>query len=394
MARARYAWLLDPLPPGEFEATYYQRRICVIRRQAPDYYRRLLSLDDLDLVLGTHTARHPEINVVRRDRDVPTSEYVDSVGIVDPLRAARLFADGATLIFSQLHQRVPSLARLCTDLRRVFSSRIQTNIYLTPPNSQGFAAHWDTHDVFVLQVAGRKRWTIYDTRIALPMRGQQFHPDEQPGAVTEEFEIEAGDMAYIPRGVMHAAAAAADPSLHITTGLLVFTWADLLLKGVEAAALADVDLRESLPPGFADGQIPAEDMAGMARAKLARVSAFIESAPPFDYFAGELVAGHRSCFVNLLGQISRFDELTLASTVRVRPDAMWDVRDSETAFVIVFGGNQVEVPRFLRPALDFLRQAGTFAVKELPDCVDDAGKLTLVKRLVKEGLLECPEPAG
>jgi ribosomal protein L16 Arg81 hydroxylase len=32
----------------------------------------------------------------------------------------------------------------------------QTNIYLSPPNAQGFGTHFDSHDVFVLQVAGSK----------------------------------------------------------------------------------------------------------------------------------------------------------------------------------------------------------------------------------------------
>ncbi len=32
---------------------------------------------------------------------------------------------------------------------------LQINAYLTPPGSQGFATHYDTHDVFVLQVDGR-----------------------------------------------------------------------------------------------------------------------------------------------------------------------------------------------------------------------------------------------
>ena len=36
---------------------------------------------------------------------------------------------------------------------------MQINAYITPPENQGFAAHYDTHDVFVLQVSGSKRWT-------------------------------------------------------------------------------------------------------------------------------------------------------------------------------------------------------------------------------------------
>ena len=38
----------------------------------------------------------------------------------------------------------------------------------------GFKAHFDTHDVFVLQIEGCKRWTLYDTPIELPLRGQEY----------------------------------------------------------------------------------------------------------------------------------------------------------------------------------------------------------------------------
>jgi len=38
------------------------------------------------------------------------------------------------------------------------------------------------------------------------------------------------------------------------------------------------------------------------------------------------------------------------------------------------------------PALHHVRAHGAFIVSDLPDCVDEQGKVTFVKRLVKEGL--------
>lgn len=40
------------------------------------------------------------------------------------------------------------------------------------------------------------------------------------------------------------------------------------------------------------------------------------------------------------------------------------------------------------PALQFATTADEFAVQDLPDCLDVEGKLTLVTRLVKEGILQ------
>ena len=83
---------------------------------------------------------------------------------------------------SQLHERLPQLAALCRAVEKTFSGHFQTNIYLSPPNAQGFKTHFDSHDVFVLQVAGSKVWTIYDTLIELPLHGQAFEPEKHiPG---------------------------------------------------------------------------------------------------------------------------------------------------------------------------------------------------------------------
>ena len=231
-----YAWLIDPLPTAAFERDYYEQRLFHIRREASPYYAKLLSVAELDIVLGTHAASYPDISLVRGDGDVATGAYTNDAGRILPLDVAKHFDDGATVIFRQLHKRVPALARLCAALGRRFSSRVQTNVYLTPPDAQGFAPHWDTHDVFVLQISGAKRWSIYDTRVRLPLRGQRFKPGTPPGDVSDEFELGPGSAVYVPRGLMHSARSTGQASLHITLGLTAFTWAEFLVESVTAAA--------------------------------------------------------------------------------------------------------------------------------------------------------------
>ncbi len=70
-------------------------------------------------------------------------------------------AGGATLVLQALHRTWPPLIRFGSDLAAELGHPVQINAYITPPENQGFAAHYDTHDVFVLQVAGSKRWTIH-----------------------------------------------------------------------------------------------------------------------------------------------------------------------------------------------------------------------------------------
>lgn len=49
-------------------------------------------------------------------------------------------------------------------MQEFFHCLVGFNAYLTPPNSQGFAPHYDDIEAFVLQIEGRKRWKLYKPR--------------------------------------------------------------------------------------------------------------------------------------------------------------------------------------------------------------------------------------
>ena len=383
-----YAWLIDPMPSAEFERDYYEQRLFHIRREASPYYAELLSVTDLDIVLGTHSAGYPDISLVRGDGDVATGEYTNDAGRIQPLEVARRFDDGATVIFRQLHKRVPALARLCVALGRRFSSRVQTNVYLTPPDAQGFAPHWDTHDVFVLQISGTKRWSIYDTQVRLPLRGQRYEPGTPPGDVSDEFELGPGSAVYLPRGLMHSARSTDQPSLHVTLGLTAFTWAEFLVESVTAAALGEESLRRNLPGEFAREGFPVAERARLFGEKLALVQSRFDPEVVWRRFTDEVLATDVPLFTDLFSQRLRGDRLTPRSRVRRRVGLLTEaVTEGETC-LLRYCGRELRLPVGVWPALQFATTADEFAVQDLPDCLDAEGKLTLVARLVREGVLQ------
>jgi hypothetical protein len=65
-----------------------------------------------------------------------------------------------------------------------------------------------------------------------------------------EIELDAGDLLYLPRGVLHSTTTAEGFSAHVTIGITVYTWADLT-KELLSAAIDDAEMRQALPPGFA-----------------------------------------------------------------------------------------------------------------------------------------------
>ncbi len=76
-------------------------------------------------------------------------------------RVLRQIDDGATLVLQALHRTWPPLVEFASQLSAELGHPVQINSYITPAQNRGFAPHYDVHDVFVLQVEGRKRWRIH-----------------------------------------------------------------------------------------------------------------------------------------------------------------------------------------------------------------------------------------
>jgi ribosomal protein L16 Arg81 hydroxylase len=125
------------------------------------------------------------------------------------------------------------------------------NAYLIPPGQKGLATHYDTHDVFVLQIAGTKHWRLFEETVHLPLEGQRMRPRTEPQTDPTEFDLLAGDPLYLPRGFAHDAVAVDSMSLHLTVGVRPIIWAFVILTAVEAAIEQEPRFRESLPLGFA-----------------------------------------------------------------------------------------------------------------------------------------------
>ena len=216
-------------------------------------YAGLLSIAVLDAYLRTDGARTPRISMADESREgsagVPEQEYALPDGRVDLPKLLRRFDAGASLVASQFHETHPPLGRFCRGLEKLFLHGCQTNIYLTPPKAQGFRSHFDTHDVLVLQVSGRKRWRVWDgQRVENPTRRTPWPGNLAPEGEPSIVVMEPGDALYIPRGVMHdAATEPGDPSLHITVGLLEPSWAQALRLLVDSDEVEGAALRQSVP---------------------------------------------------------------------------------------------------------------------------------------------------
>ena len=388
-----FDWTIAPVNRDDFFSHSYEKKHLVIRRGQADYYSDLLSTGDIDWALTTLGLSVPEVNITRADATITATDFAYGTGLVDPVAATRLFADGATIILSNLQERLPKLADFCRALEKVFSARVQTNIYLTPAHSQGFKAHYDGHDVLVLQVEGTKEWRIYDTPVALPLADQGFDPHDVPiGAETDRFLLEPGDMVYVPRGLTHDAVSTDQTSLHITTGLMVRSWADLLTEAVRMMAHDNVEFREALPPGFTDEGYD----VGPAIEKFAALLAKVASAdlePVLQEFREDFIGSRLPRVHGQMAELARMADLNAASRLIARPNLIYRLMvvpgkgDEDDTVAVSCQGAVISLPAFAREPLAHALSGQAFSLTELPGDLDEAGRAVLVRRLLREGLV-------
>jgi len=298
--------------------------------------------------------------------------------LIDVGRVYGHFADGATIVLQGLHRFWPPVAQLCRELSDELTHPVQANAYLTPPVAQGLQVHRDAHDVFALHTSGSKQWVVYEAGTP--------GTDGSGAAPSLDTELQAGDCLYLPKGVAHAARTVDRPSLHLTLGVRTTTWADVLAS-VVSTALADPSLSDPLPAGYARNPQALADEAGrrldgvVTRLRAADAGEAVEGA------AQRFEAGRAPALTGQLQQLLALGELSDDTVVRRRPDAVASVSASGGMLRVVLGDRTLQMPTRVEPAVRLALRGQPFAVRELDEILDAPGRLTLVRRLVREGLL-------
>lgn len=380
------ASLLAPHPLQHFLDHHWERQYLHIHGRPDDARAALVTLDAVDAMLTARASRHPDVTLVNTRNPVEAASYSDDDGLVDPVKLARLFAAGATIILNNLDQLNPGVRSLLSRLESELGIHAQANLYLTPGGAQGFAAHFDSHDVLLVQVVGQKQWRLYDSPKGLPMRGERFDPEAtKPGERTADLLLQRGDVLYIPRGLMHDAVAVDDgPSMHVTIGLHAFRWSEVLLEALAAQALVDPELRTGLPLGaLGTGADPSALRAAM-RARVDRTLHAMHWDDVSDRMQGQFEREHKE---HLPGLVTDAVTAITPETVFVRrPGARTEVAADGDALVLTVNGRTTRWPGAVAPMLDAaLTREGSFRMADLGADLDDKGKVTMLRRLLGEG---------
>ncbi len=363
-------------------------------------FRDLLDLDGVDELLSRRGLRTPFIRLARNGAVVDSRSFTGPGGVgaeiadqVRDDRVAALFGEGTTVVLQALHRTWPAVADFAVALSTELGHPVQANAYVTPPSSRGFSAHYDVHDVFVLQLAGRKHWTIHAPVHADPLRSQPWN--DHAGAVAARARddapaidtvLEPGDALYLPRGWLHAATALGGVSAHLTVGVHVVT-RYALVEALTALVADDPRLRASLPLGI-DVADPEQLAPHLDAVREALADALTTASP--DAVArrvrGRVWTGGRPEPVGPLAAAAFAEGLSPGDAVRRREGLPLRVVERGGSAVLELPDRTVTLPAATVSALRAVVEPGAHTVGSLPG-MDEADQVVMVRRLLREGVL-------
>ena len=317
----------------------------------PGGLTQLLSADSIDELVSQRGLRTPFLRVARNGTTLADRAFTAPGGVgagisdqVSDDRLVRLFADGSTLVLQALHRFWPPIIEFCQRLAAELGHPVQANAYITPPQNQGFSAHYDVHDVFVVQIDGEKQWQIHRPILDSPLCDQPWN--DRKAAVQQqaqepalmEARLRPGDCLYLPRGYLHAATTLGGVSTHLTLGVHVWTRyaiAEQLTRQVLSSLAENPDLRTSLPLGV-DVANPHEIRPDVELITAALATAVTQG--DVDQISIALQASARSnqraAPIGPLKQLSDAAVITVDTKIVLRPHVMASIDHTASGFLV------------------------------------------------------------
>lgn len=386
-----FSQILAPHAVDSFFSEYHERDILHISRDDASFYNNILTSQEISAYLDRQDIFYPSLRMVEKGSEIPQSHYTKSQvpighhkkdGVIDTEKAFSLFNSGSTFVIQAGQRYFENLSRCCLALSNYFGSPVQANLYITPQKSVGFNPHWDTHDVFVLQIAGTKTWKLYGFEKELPTVNQKFSCKNYQKEPLHTLQLKPGDFLYVPRGYVHDAMADDGISTHITVGILSYTWIRFfneLMPQLEEFR----EFREAVP--FWDG----ENFPKIISSKMEQWAENIKqlnTQPALEKLMKNKVQRQPQPFNHYFQSLLDLNSVT-EETVFVLNDAVsYTISEDYDQFKIYFLEKTVAVPLRFKKVVEAVFTLKKFSTKSFVE-EHPENLLKIFRIMVKEGLI-------
>lgn len=270
--------IMAPIGAERFMAEYEGKKPLHLKGAA-DKFADVMNWSQLSELLGQATIwSHQSLMLVLDKEPISAASYcAQAVGRdggqvlrPDPLKVQKYLRQGATLVGNDIDHLSKGLTAFSKTMEEALGGKVQGNLYCSSKRRQGFAAHFDTHDVYAVHVEGTKTWHIYEGRAIDPIAHPMFktlqheHHEKAKGKLLMDVQMEPGDLLYLPRGQYHDALADEGGAVHIAFGVTYPIGIDVMSYLFEKVITRDV-FRANLPRADAEGQESlGEHLAGLS----------------------------------------------------------------------------------------------------------------------------------
>lgn len=223
--------LLYPVPLDRFQHEYFERTPLFIRNQG-DAKTALVDAPMPGVLRATARTQPSRLRANKGGTVVTPPRRLGADALENWAHAE--YASGATLVLNYIEELTSRSREFANGLGTCLDARITFTLFATLSRSQGFSPHFDTLDVFVLQIEGSKNWCVGPSALALPTLRQGYLVDNAFRDLPhQEFLLTPGDVLYIPRGTVHWATTSDQHSVHITMDIDTATHVDMLKSALD-----------------------------------------------------------------------------------------------------------------------------------------------------------------
>jgi ribosomal protein L16 Arg81 hydroxylase len=386
--------LLGDLEADEFFDKYWDQKPVIIRK-ASKMCAALCSIEDVEERLTETDIRFPQFQLAMQGRKLSKADYTrrKSWGnhhfddLIDLPAMYRLWNAGATIILQSLQTNFPKLIPYMRELETDFHHPVQANLYLSPSNSQAFTAHYDTHDVFAVQVAGVKTWRVWQIPSEqMPLKDEHSPREIEPdGPLLLNEMLEPGDVLYLPRGYYHDARSEAVASMHLTIGVLSYRRIDAvrfifddILQSLRTSD--DKAWRKALPPNF--NMVPDKAFLSLKDRVLRMLDERWSMESSVNRFKEETHPNNQGLLKshNKLAEIHDTTRLKVISAI----DPV--VYRSGEYLVLAFGGRLLSLPGVVESSLRSMLDMRDFSPSDLIK-LNVESRIGLCAHLIREGFV-------
>jgi ribosomal protein L16 Arg81 hydroxylase len=382
------AWLLAPVTVQTFLDEIWGARHYHVKHRCAGYFDGLLqSSSAVEQLLERYRQDPSALRLVRgKDRKRAADSYRLFDGSLDIDGVRNDFAKGYTIVIDGVERYVRAVGALSHSIEVELNFPVQVNAYVTPPASQGLVAHYDEHDVLILQVLGSKTWHLYDG--VVPPR--EIQRDKDTAVAIDELSpptdlrMEAGDVLYLPRGRVHAAETNSEPSIHLTVGIHAPTLLMLAVGALYAESFHDDRLNAQLPPRHLDDADVTSAVGDLLRDAVATAEDPRAIAGGLDALADVLVRRGKCPPIGPISHSANIDGQTL---VQKYQPLYSRVKAVDGGVALQFATLSVGAGADHEAALQFISSSTKpFRVRDLPG-LGTQQQIELVRSLIVSGFL-------